>query len=222
MYWKEPQEKPVEASERMVDVLFTISCRVLPLDHAHALSQAILGALPWLEGEEGGIHLIHGAESGNGWYRPETPDALLYPSRRTRMSLRLPKGRVEDAKALSGKTLDIGGHALTVGKPSVKPLKPSGTLFSRYVVDLGKDEDTFLEDVAREIEAMGISVNKLLCGKPHLLRFPEGALSTRSLMVADLRPEDSVRLQEKGLGTWQKQGCGLLVAYKDIKPVKTD
>ncbi len=221
MYWKESPALP-QASERMVDVLFTIACRALPLDHAHALSQALLAALPWLEGEEGGIHLIHGAASGNGWYRPEEEGALLYPSRRTRMALRLPKGRVEDAKALSGRVLDIAGHPLKVGRPSVRPLAPSKTLFARHVVDDVGDEEAFLDKVAREIAGLGIAVNKLLSGKSHILRFPEGAFLTRSLMVADLRPEDSILLQERGLGPWQKRGCGLLIAYKDIQPGKSE
>ena len=43
--------------------------------------------LPWMVDEpQAGIHLIHGAESGNGWIRPQEPDALLILSRRTRFA----------------------------------------------------------------------------------------------------------------------------------------
>jgi hypothetical protein len=38
-------------------------------------------------------------------------------------------------------------------------------------------------------------------------------------MVADLEPEQSVLLQEKGLGTHRKMGCGLFLPHKGIKPV---
>ena len=80
-----------------------MQCKELPLDHAHALSQTIQQALPWFTDESlAGMHLIHGAESGNGWMRPQEPDAILSLSKRTRFMLRLPKHRVEDASKLAG------------------------------------------------------------------------------------------------------------------------
>ena len=38
-------------------------------------------------------------------------------------------------------------------------------------------------------------------------------------MLADLLPEDSVKLQEVGLGPARKLGCGLFMPQKDIKAV---
>ena len=94
MFWQEKTpDKPYRVPDDIVDLAFRIDCRCLPLEHAHALSVALHEALPWLEDESrAGIHLIHGAESGNGWMRPEDPQSeVLYVSRRTRMTLRLPK-----------------------------------------------------------------------------------------------------------------------------------
>ena len=34
----------------IVDAVFAISCRSLPVDHAYALSQAIQAVLPWIGG----------------------------------------------------------------------------------------------------------------------------------------------------------------------------
>ena len=97
MFWQDESgdRQDFVVPDNIVDVLYAIECRCLPLDHAHALSQALLNALPWLPNEpQAGIHLIHVAESGNGWYRPEDPDnEVLVVSRRTRMALRLPKER---------------------------------------------------------------------------------------------------------------------------------
>ena len=72
MYWPEDNDKvAVNVPDDIVDLAFAIDCRHLPVDHAHALSQALLRALPWLYTEDQvGIHLIHGAESGHGWQRP--------------------------------------------------------------------------------------------------------------------------------------------------------
>lgn len=224
MYWKEDNpNKAGQDSDDIIDLAFSIDCRTLPLDHAHALSGALVAALPWLAEEpRAGIHLIHGAESGNGWYRPEdTAGALMHLSRRTRMVLRLPRGRIEAANDLTGSTLDIDGHTLSVGSASVKPLLPMSTLFARYVVtERGLDEEQFLAQSARQLAAMGIPVLKLLCGRSHVLRGPEGELFVRSVMIADLDKDASLRLQQQGIGPGRMLGCGLFLPHKGIASEK--
>ena len=131
MYWEE--EKPTETfavPDEVVDLAFDIACRALPVDHAYALSQAVLAELPWLADEPAaGVHPIHVAESGNGWMRPENPRDLLHLSRRTKLLLRIPKTRVDAARALGGKTLAVDGHELKVGNANVRPLVAIGTVF---------------------------------------------------------------------------------------------
>jgi CRISPR-associated protein Cas6 len=225
MYWSDDKDKQPEfvVPEDVVDLAFRLNCPTLPLDHAHALSQAILEVLPWMQEEaQAGLHLIHGAASGNGWFRPEdTENELLHLSRRTRMRLRLPRHRLEEAKSLVGATLDIEGHPLEIGKTEVFMLSSLPTLFARYVItDEGRDEEAFLEAAAGKLEALDIPCRKMLAGITHKLNFPDGAVFTRSLMVAELEPEQSVRLQQQGLGEGRDFGCGLFVPHKGIKPVK--
>lgn len=225
MYWSDDKDKQPEFAvpDDVVDLAFRLKCPILPLDHAHALSQAIREVLPWMQEEaQAGLHLIHGAASGNGWYRPEdTENELLHLSRRTRMRLRLPKHRLEEAKSLEGKTLDIEGHPLEMGKTEVFMLSSLPTLFARYVItDEGKDEEAFLEEAATKLKILGIPCRKMLAGITHKLNFPEGAVFTRSLMVAELEPEQSIRLQQQGLGEGRDFGCGLFLPHKGIKPVK--
>ena len=227
MYWSDDSDKKpgFVVPDDIVDLAFVIKCPTLPLDHAHALSSALHEALPWLEEEaHAGIHLIHGAASGNGWYRPEeSANALLHLSHRARMRVRVPKHRLDEARQLTGKTLDINDHSLEVGKSAVHLLSTLSTLFSRYVITREDvDEEQFLEAVTRELRDMGVDCRKLLCGITHTHRFPEGPLFTRSLMVADLEPEQSVRLQQLGLGAGRKIGCGLFIPHKGIKPVKEE
>jgi CRISPR-associated protein Cas6 len=224
MYWEEnAADRPFVVSRDVVDLVFDIACRCLPLDHAFALSQALQDALPWLrEEEDAGIHLIHGAESGNGWYRPVNPEKeLLQLSKRTKMMLRLPGGRIEDARELSGASLEIAGYPLQVGRATVRPLSPMTTLFSRYVVATpGEDEEQFMTQTYRQLEGTGLAVRKMLCGKTHVLKTPTQEIFTRSLMVADLSVQDAVKLQQKGLGPGRKLGCGLFVPHKGIGAVK--
>ena len=206
----------------VVDAVFNISGRVLPVDHAYALSQAIQRVLPWFADEESaGLHIIHGAESGNGWVRPGDPRALLYLSRRTKLTLRIPKGRIAGASALLNQTLDVDGHALRVDKIALRPLSRITTLFSRYVgIASGDDEAGFLKAAADELDTLGIRRRKMLCGLTTPIATPTRTLQACSLMLADLSVEESVLLQQRGLGPHRKLGCGIFLPHKDIEDLR--
>jgi CRISPR-associated protein Cas6 len=227
VFWKEDTggKKEFVVPDDVVDISYKLECKTLPIDHAHSLSTAIQEALPWFaEEEQAGLHLIHVAESGNGWYRPEDPEnEILCLSRRTRLTLRVPKHRIDDAHALSDVSMEVDGHNLTVKEGAVKSLVALPTMFSRYVeTEAGKDEDSFLVDMARTLEQMGIPVMKLMAGREHRFRLGDGHRVTRSLMVADLSPEQSVKLQQQGIGTGQKYGFGLFIPQKGIKAVNAE
>ena len=177
--------------------------------------------MPWIADEaQVGIHLIHGAESGNGWIRPQEPDALLSLSRRTRFMLRLPKHRISHAYELTNRSLDVDGYNLVLSNPQQKLLSPLTTIFSRYIItnDI-EDEEAFLNQTAEMLDKEGIRVKKMISGLAHVLRMPEQNLSTRSLMIDGLEIEESVYLQQHGLGDGRKLGCGLFIPHKGIDAV---
>ncbi len=223
MYWEEEKdEKRYVVPDDVVDVTFSIVCRSLPVDHAHALLTALQQSLPWLQNEEGaGVHPIHVADSGNGWMRPENPDDLLYLSHRTKLVLRLPRRRVQDAQCLCGKTLEIAGNTMQVESAVIRPLSTITTLFSRYVVaDEAADESAFLETMLARLKAMGIRPTKMLCGMEKIISTPQRPVRTRSLMLANLGIQESITLQQRGLGPLRLLGCGLFIPHKDINEVK--
>ncbi len=226
MYWEEHNEDTTNAvPDAVVDLAFNIVCRCLPIDHACALSQALLQALPWLDKEErAGIHLIHGAESSHGWQRPEDQDhEVLHLSRRTKLVLRLPKDRVADARGLTGKVLQIDGYCMDVGEARVRMLSALTTVFSRHVVaNENEDEEQFMQCAAEEMTAMNIVVRKLLCGRSRVFHLPGKRVFTRRLMATDLTREESIRLQQEGLGPGRKLGFGLFIPHKGITPTATD
>ena len=227
MFWEEEKDEntPHQVPDDVVDLVYTISCKCLPLDHAYAFSSAIRAALPWIDDEsQAGIHLIHGAESGNGWMRPEDPaNELLYLSKRSRMTLRVPRHRIEDARRLTGEKLDIDGHSLEVGKAKLKLFSALPTQFARYVVVPDGishgDEEAFMAYAVEELQGLDIQVRKLICGLAHALQHPDGDLYTRSIMLADLKAEEAVTLQQQGIGQHFKIGCGLFIPHKGIKAV---
>ncbi len=204
--------------EDIVDAAFAIECRSLPVDHAYALSQALLVALPWFAEEpQAGLHTVHGAASGAGWQRPEGEDALLQLSQRTRLVLRLPESRLRDAAALTGRTLDVGGFPMRVGQLSPRPLLRIASLFSRSVIfENANDETAFLAAATEALRKLDVEASTMLCGRDVTLATPQRSYRTRSLMVTVATPAQSLALQRHGLGEARKLGCGLFIPHKDV------
>ena len=222
MLWEDDEKQTDEnvIPDDVVDLIFKIDCKQIPTMHAYELAQALYEILPWIKDEpEIGIHQIHGATSGNGWERPSDGE-LMHLSRRARMHLRVPKERVDEARAISGETLDIAGFPVELGAASVKLLNPIPTLFSRYVIGPeGLDEEGFVDWIADELRQRDILVRKLLCGIGHTLATPEGDINTRSVMIADLDRATSLTLQESGVGPGRHLGCGIFLPHKGIRAV---
>ena len=224
MLWQEDDDKQeFVVPDDIVDLSYRIDCKQIALDHAQDLSDALHQALPWLaEEDDAGIHLIHGASTGNGWQRPDenSGEDFIYLSRRAKMQLRVPRHRIDDARELTGQTLQVGDYSLQVGESQVKPLTTLGTLFARYVPLLEDEgEEAFLERIVAEMRSMDVRVKKVLCGVGHSFQLPEGRVETLSVMVADLDPRGAVTLQQKGVGEGRKRGFGLFIPHKGIKAV---
>ena len=208
--------------EQIVDAVFAIACPCLPVDHAYALQQAIEEALPWFAQEpQAGLHTVHGAASSSGWMRPEGAHALLQLSHRARLALRLPAHRAEQAAALVGRTLQVAGWPLHVEKMALRPLSRITTLFSRCVVLAAGDEAAFVSAATEELGALGIRAERMVCGRVTPVAAPERTYQGRSLMLAGLTLEQSLLLQQSGLGGGRRFGCGLFIPHKDIADLRS-
>ncbi|NCA71211.1 MAG: type I-MYXAN CRISPR-associated protein Cas6/Cmx6 [Sphingobacteriia bacterium] len=228
MYWNDDDHADeVRAPDDIVDIRFEIDCRLIPVDHAHALADALRGVLPWIAEEPSlAIHTVHVAGSQNGWERPtHGTSSCLMVSRRTKLTIRAPRHRVDTLlDILPGTRLDLDGYALTIGPGKLKALSTETTLFARYVaLDLtdNADETAFLAAAAAALGKLDIRVRKALCGIPHPVATPAGAIPTRSLMLAGLTLPESIRLQQQGLGSHRLLGCGIFIPHKGIDPIKS-
>ncbi len=228
MYWTEDKGKKNEfvIPENVVDVVFALQGKAIPMDNAYALSKAIEKVLPWVEDDEQlGIHQVFGAESGNGWLRPEnTENELLYLSHRQKLTVRVTQQRLNDIQHLTGKTLDVDGYELKVGKSTIRKLSDMSIVFARNVVvsDAGLSEEDFMKACAEQISEYGITIKKMMCGRERSIQLPDKKLITRGLMLADLGKTEAVILQEKGIGVGRKLGCGLFLPQKGIDAVNPD
>jgi CRISPR-associated protein Cas6 len=224
MYWQDESEdnNGFEVPKDVFDVLFRLSGKCIPIDHAQLLSDEIAKILPARLIKDIGIHQIRVAETGNGWQRPEQSDDLIELPRRIKLILRIHKNDYEDIIKLTGTTLVIGNHAIIVGASKIRLLSNTSTLFARAVIcDEDQPEEGFLSDIAKDFFGMGIDVKKMICGKTQYIKKESGKLFARSLMVSDLSSENSVMLQQRGLGSEQIMGCGLFIPHKSISAVNS-
>ncbi len=220
MFWQEDiKEEHFTLPDDVQDAVFNIHSKVLPIDHAYLLSQALLNELPWLEAVNAGVHDISVAD-GNGWEQ-DHESGYYYPSKRSKLSIRIPKEKLDEVDALVGKTLNLGEYEIKV----VKALKPKlmsdmQIVFAKYVACVENDsEEGFLQTSFDQLQALGIQPKKMMAGLEKKIQTPKGTIHTRSLMVADLRKAESVKLQEQGIGEHRLLGCGLFVPQKGIESV---
>ena len=224
-YWndsEDTEDKQLRVPDAIADLSFRIECRGgLVVDHAYALYGEISRVLPWFETEpDVALHTLHGAESGNGWLRPYKADELLHLSKRTRLRLRLSKSRFEDAKHLVGQTLNIGDCTININRPTIRALSTQTTLLTRALVaENTQSENEFLHQATEMLNAKGIHPQRMMGGRQHAIKTADKTLYTRSLMIVDLAFDESIRLQQNGLGEHQKLGCGIFLPHKSIDAV---
>lgn len=216
IYWQEDEDPSADTD--ITDLAFSIECRCVPADHAWLLAQELQRALPWWTSDpQMGLHLLGGAESGNGWERAGGTDSTIFLTRRCRLQLRLPKSLVtETVKALSGRRLDLGGYPLQVESATVRSLLAHPTVYARHLLLSSSNEAEFIAEAVQALRMLAVPVKKILAGKERTLSTAAGPLITRSLLVTDLKPAESIKLQEQGIGSHRYIGCGVFVPHKNL------
>ncbi len=227
MYWTD--DTPADDnkySRSMVDVSIRIECQQIPADHIDTLTQELLKKLPWLsEVENSAVHQIYIPVSANGWERdPTARDTILHLPKRTRLRIRVDKNYVDKMQALEGQSINIDGYTLKFGKMKTLPISSSEILVSRfvYIPQTEDNEEKFLEIAYQQLRQKDVVIKKMLCGKTSQFSLQGKTIKTRSLMLADLKREDSIILQESGIGEYNLYGCGIFIPQKGIKAVNQE
>ncbi|TXT21709.1 MAG: CRISPR-associated protein Cas6-related protein, partial [Gallionellaceae bacterium] len=138
---------------------------------------------------------------------------MLLPQR-AKLVLRLAADCVQQGRSLSGQELEIGGSIVRVGDAVERPLVPYPTLHA-HLVESGCDEEVFTAGVTEQLREMAIDC-KLICGKRLAVAGAKRMIFGYSLVLHDLKPEDSLRIQNVGLGGNRRFGCGIFVPHKAI------
>jgi CRISPR-associated protein Cas6 len=201
----------------VIDLSFVLVGTTIPIDHGYALFSALCRVVPALHGDRRlGVHPIRGVQTAPG---------VLNLTERSRLKLRLPSEEIAPYIGVAGQTLDLGGHRVRVGIPRVEALVPAANLAARLVTFRNAlDPSTFEADCRRELERMHISGSPELvpstrakfAGQPlrRVVRIKDRRVVGFALRVVGLTAEESVRLQEEGLGGRRRMGCGVFVAMR--------
>ena len=224
LFWREADDSVAgfQIPGDVFDLVFRLRGIQLEIDHASALAMALESHLKPETIERIGVHGVHMADSGNGWNRPLQADTEMPLSRRARLVIRLHRDDHDEVAAISDQSFQLGRQQLDIGTSSIRKLSSMGILHSRAVrCDAQQTEPEFLAQAAADLKNLDINVARMICGRSGEIRSKTGPLFTRALLVADLKPEESVRLQQQGLGKDRLLGCGLFVPHRGIDPVYT-
>jgi CRISPR-associated protein Cas6 len=193
----------------VIDVAFALRGGTIPADHGWNLYRLLSERLDWLEQEtQVGVHPIRGPDAGSG---------DIYLGARARLTLRLPRARSEQSLALGGAHLDLG-DGIEVGDARERPLSAHGALYSPFVTTGAEDEAGFEREVGAQLRQSEIGC-KVICGRRRSARARGGEVVGFGLMLYELSPEHSLRMQQTGLGAGRKQGCGIFVPHKSAAAV---
>lgn len=213
-----PLDHPATAT-CTVEAAFPLSGDALPADHGAALfdalcRQAELGG--WLAATDAvAIAPVRGRADGRGGLILTDESELL---------MRLAAADLPRVLRLVGDSLAVKGHALELGQPQIRLPSPTATLTASLVVlrdaaDAMRERDTvrssstpnaFAAAIRESLSALEINGDPVIGAGGHL-QLPDHSVPGFAVHLHGLTPEDSLHLQEAGLGDHRKLGCGVFL-----------
>ena len=192
----------------VVDIAFGVSGGHIAADYAYSLYRAVIDVLPWLEDEvSAGIHGLQGGTP--------TDRGTVIVGHRTKLVIRIPEARVSDAGALTDRRLKLADGFIDVRTPKTRALVPFAHINAHFVATGAAEENEFLEQVTGELEKLAIPP-QFICGRSQSLTAGDRKIRGFSLMLYGMKPDQSIRLMETGLGQHRKLGCGIFLPHKSI------
>lgn len=211
-----------------IDISFRLIGNKIPLDHGYALYGSLSRFQPSLHRAEWlAVHSINGLAGGNS-------ELLL--NKDSRLRLRVLVEKLPEVLPLAGKRLEVvsgeRGGLIHVGTPEIYSLHPCESLYSRCVTikvseveeaQQTPDREMFLAAARKQLVAQGITGDVWVdderdpSGRERsrrVLRIKDRVIVGYAVTVRNLSDEDSLKLQEVGLGGRKRMGCGVFVSLK--------
>ena len=217
----------------IIELSFRLRGTPLPYDHGYPLYRAVAGLVPWL-GEPAQIDLaivpIHGSPHGG----------FLHLTAASRLAFRLNADDVEKLRPLSDQSLIVDAAVLRLGQPTEYQLRPVPGLASPFVAaEHIRHSDEVLEWLKAEFRALDIRAVPTLRLKRrregaspadpgrrsfdcpyerHNRQVGDSSVVGWEVQVFGLKPEESLGLQERGVGPGRRYGCGVFMPVVGERP----
>ena len=208
-----------------VDLLFPVLGETLPTDHAYPLYGALSRLVPTFHQPDGPrFAAINGHRGPRGQIQ-------LYDG--SRLRVRLPAERIAAALPLAGKPLSVGDHRIRLGVPQVVALVPAPVVQARIVTfKHAVEPEPFLEKARIDLRTLGLlaiaeipKIERVIAitdqpnrqGAPRrmVLRIKERRIIGYALRISGLTAEESILLQEQGLGGRRRIGAGYFMPVRE-------
>src|SRR5436305_8422192 len=175
-----------------VELRFPLMGVALPCDHGQAMFRAISRLIP--EASNAGWLLIkdmRNARRSSGALQEVAP---------ARLRMRLPQSRVSLMLELAHRRLQVGNCSVRLGTPEISLLRPCSSLYARCVTINGcATTDAFLDALVWKLDEMGIAC-EIEIGRRQRFCASRRSVTGFALTLHDLSEENSIALQEQGLG----------------------
>jgi CRISPR-associated protein Cas6 len=193
--------------EPFVELCFPVRGKYAPADHGYALFAACVHINPDIRQQETlSILTIPGYPDKQG---------KIILTEQSCLRTRVPIPLIPLVYKLAGKSIRLGIHEIQIGIPEIFTLKPANKLKSRIVVIKGHSEpQSFLLAAQRQLDDLEIS------GQISIPRDRDGEFCRKTIKVkqytvvgfttevSGLSDEDSLKLQQWGIGGKRHLGCG--------------
>lgn len=198
-----------------IEVGFPVEGDSITTDHAYLLYSALSHVVGQFHDANAKIRFapINGDRGEKGMIR------LI---RCSRLRVRLPADQIAVVLPLAGRTLELGAHRVTLRPPTVIPLVAAPTLVAKIVLfKNARTPEEFLATARWKLDEIGVGGEPGIpliqrgerAGQPRrqILRIKGCRIIGYAVQVAGLTAEESLNLQERGLGGRCSMGCGFFV-----------
>lgn len=199
--------------EPFVELCFPVRGKYLPADHGYALFAACVHLNPEIRQQETlSILTIPGY--------PDKQGKILL-TEQSHLRIRTPISQIPLVYSLSGKSICLGVHEIAIGIPKIFMLQPADTLKSRIAVIKGHQEpESFLAAAQRQLDELEISAQISIPRDKKgdyyrkTIKVKRYTVVGFSMQVSGLSEEDSLKLQQWGIGGKRHLGCGYFLPCK--------
>jgi CRISPR-associated protein Cas6 len=202
----------------VVDVLYPVLGTTLPTDHLYPLYTALTKIVPAFH--DGAVRLTFASIAGQYGGR-----GLIRLWERSQLRVRVRDEEIRRVLPLAGKALNVADHAIRLGVPRVAALVPSPGLAARIVTFKHSTEpERFLEVARQKLRELGVerepgiplvqSGERKGEARRKVVRVKGKCVIGFALQVTGLTAEESLTLQEHGLGGRRRMGCGFFVPVR--------